>query len=349
MEEKPVKASSLSYRQAGVDIDAGNRLVNRIKGLAKHTKRTGVLDDIGGFGALFELPTGFHQPVLVASTDGVGTKLKLALSLSQYDTIGVDLVAMCVNDIVVTGAEPLFFLDYYATGQLQVETAAKIIQGIAEGCELAGAALVGGETAEMPGLYHEDDYDLAGFCVGVVEKERLINGSHIAPGDTLIGLASAGIHANGYSLVRAILEKHSTSLSSPFGEHTLGEVLLTPTQIYVKPLLRLMDTVEVRGLAHITGGGLLENVPRMLPQGTQATIHKSSWQRPAIFHWLQEKGQISETEMLRTFNVGVGMVVCVARADADSAVGLLRQMNITAWPLGAIAAGEGPPAVEIVA
>jgi phosphoribosylformylglycinamidine cyclo-ligase len=351
VEEKPVKASSLNYRQAGVDIDAGNRLVAHIKGLAKRTKRTGVLDDIGGFGALFELPVArFRQPVLVASTDGVGTKLKLALAANRYDAIGVDLVAMCVNDIVVNGAEPLFFLDYYATGQLHVETAAKIIQGIADGCELAGAALVGGETAEMPGLYQGDDYDLAGFCVGVVEKERLINGSRITPGDTLIGLASSGIHANGYSLVRAILEKHNISLSGPFGEHTtLGDVLLTPTAIYVKPLLRLMDTVEVRGLAHITGGGLVENIPRMLPKGTRAVIHTSSWQRPAIFHWLQEKGQIPETEMLRTFNVGVGMVVCVSREDADSALGLLGQMNITAWPLGAIAAEQGSAAVEIVA
>lgn len=351
MEDKSVKASSLSYREAGVDIDAGNQLVTHIRGLAKRTKRKGVVDDIGGFGALFELPiTRFRQPVLVASTDGVGTKLKLALTLGRYDTIGVDLVAMCVNDIVVTGAEPLFFLDYYATGQLHVETAAKIIQGIAQGCELAGAALVGGETAEMPGLYQGNDYDLAGFCVGVAEKERLINGSQITPGDTLIGLASSGIHANGFSLVRAILEKHSVPLSSPFGEHTtLGDVLLTPTEIYVKPLLRLMDTVEVLGLAHITGGGLLENVPRMLPQGTRAMIQASSWQRPAIFHWLQEKGHISETEMLRTFNVGVGMVVCVAGEDADSALGLLRQMNMTAWPLGVIAPGEGPPTVEMVA
>lgn len=351
MKEKSIKANSLSYREAGVDIDAGNHLVSRIKGLAKRTKRTGVVDDIGGFGALFELPvTGFRQPVLVASTDGVGTKLKLALNVSHYDTIGIDLVAMCVNDVVVTGAEPLFFLDYYATGRLHVETAAKIIQGIAEGCRLAGAALVGGETAEMPGLYQGDDYDLAGFCVGVVEKERLINGRRITPGDTLIGLASSGIHANGYSLVRAILEKHSLSLSSSFSEQgTLGDVLLTPTEIYVKPLLRLMDTVEVRGLAHITGGGLIDNVPRMLPQETRAMIHKSSWQRPAIFQWLQEKGEILETEMLRTFNLGVGMVVCVAREDAHSALGLLRQMNVTAWPLGAIVAGEGPPGVEIVA
>lgn len=350
MEEKPLKASSLSYREAGVDINAGNLLVSRIKGLAKPTQRSGVLDDIGGFGALFELPTGFRQPVLVASTDGVGTKLKLALKLHRYDTIGIDLVAMCVNDIVVTGAEPLFFLDYYATGQLHVETAAKIVQGIAEGCKLAGAALVGGETAEMPGLYQQNDYDLAGFCVGVVEKERLIDGSRIAPGDTLIGLASSGIHANGYSLVRAILEKHAIPLSSPFGDRTtLGDRLLTPTEIYVKPLLRLIDTVDVRGLAHITGGGLLENVPRMLPQGTRAIIHMTSWQRPAIFHWLQEKGQILESEMLRTFNMGVGMVACVAREDAASALGLLRQMNVTAWSLGAIALGDGSPEVEIVA
>ncbi len=341
---------SLSYRDAGVDIDAGNRLVDRLKPYAQRTRRAGVLDGLGGFGALFELPVDrYRRPVLVSGTDGVGTKLKLALALNKHDTIGIDLVAMCANDIVVTGAEPLFFLDYYATGHLKVDTAATVIQGIARGCELAGCALVGGETAEMPGFYSDDDYDLAGFCVGVVEKEKLIDGSRVAPGDALLGLASSGPHSNGYSLIRKILELSGAALADPFGDSTLGDTLLTPTRLYVKPLLRLLETVDVRALAHITGGGLPENLPRVLPKGTRAVLDADSWQRPAIFTWLQDQGRVADAEMLRTFNCGVGMVACVAQADLDTALAVLRDAGETAWPLGSIATGtaNAAPWVEI--
>lgn len=348
MKDKSSLSFSLSYRDAGVDIDAGNRLVQHLKGLAKRTYRPGVKGELGGFGGFFELPlTRFRHPLLVASTDGVGTKLKLALTLGKHDTIGIDLVAMCVNDIVVTGAEPLFFLDYYATGQLAVETAVEIMTGIAAGCKQAGAALIGGETAEMPGLYHNQDYDLAGFCVGIVEKDRVLDGQRVAPGDVLIGLASSGVHANGYSLVRAVLERSQTSLTSPFGASTLGEILLMPTQIYVKPVLQLMQTVEVKALAHITGGGVLENIPRVLPHGTRAVIDKSSWQLPAIFWWLQEHGRIADADMWRTFNMGVGMVACVASADVDQALQVLNEAQVNAWLLGVIEAGAGAPSVEI--
>ncbi len=349
MNDHSPQAPALSYRDAGVDIDAGNRLVDRIKPHAKRTLRPGVLGGLGGFGALFELPLDrYRQPVLVSGTDGVGTKLKLALELNRHDTIGVDLVAMCVNDVLVVGAEPLFFLDYYATGQLEVEVAAAVIKGIADGCALAGAALVGGETAEMPGLYQDGDYDLAGFCVGVVEKARMIDGGKVQPGDALLGLASSGPHANGYSLVRKILAVSGADLDQPFAGQTLGETLLTPTRIYVQSILRLLEQVEIRAIAHITGGGLTENLPRVLPVNTKAVIDLSSWERPAIFQWLQQQGGVAETEMRRTFNCGVGLVVCVAAEVVEKTLALLRESGETAWLLGYIADSRGQPVVEFV-
>lgn len=328
----------LSYKDAGVDINAGNQLVEKIKPIAARTRRPELLAGIGGFSALFELPAGrYQQPVLVSATDGVGTKLKLAFALEKHDTIGIDLVAMCANDLVVCGAEPLFFLDYYATGRLDVATAAEVIRGIGQGCEQAGAALVGGETAEMPGMYQHNDYDLAGFCVGVVEKNRIIDGKKVAVGDALIGIASSGPHSNGYSLIRRVLELSHADLSSPFENRTLGDVLLAPTRIYVKPLLQLTQQVSVHAMAHITGGGLLENIPRVLPSETQAVIDKNSWSRPAIFDWLQTTGNINNEEMYRTFNCGIGMVVCVSQADVDPTLRLLQQAGETCWPIGKIA------------
>jgi len=340
--------TALSYRDAGVNIDAGNRLVDRIKPHARRTGRPGVLGGLGGFGALFELPLDrYRQPVLVSGTDGVGTKLKLALELNRHDTIGIDLVAMCVNDVLVVGAEPLFFLDYYATGKLDVDVAADVIKGIADGCEQAGAALVGGETAEMPGMYHDGDYDLAGFCVGVVEKARIIDGSRVQPGDALLALASSGPHSNGYSLIRKILAVSDAKLDQPLGDgRTLGEALLAPTRIYVKPMLKLLETLDVKAIAHITGGGLTENLPRVLPAGVKAMIDTQSWRRPAIFDWLQQQGGVIETEMWRTFNCGVGMVLCIAAEQADQALTLLRAAGETAWRIGGVAAGDGEPFVE---
>ncbi|KAB2932088.1 MAG: phosphoribosylformylglycinamidine cyclo-ligase [Candidatus Contendobacter sp.] len=342
------RSPALSYRDAGVDIDAGNRLVDRIKPHARRTLRPGVLGGLGGFGALFELPLDrYRQPVLVSGTDGVGTKLKLALELNRHDTIGVDLVAMCVNDVLVVGAEPLFFLDYYATGKLDVDVAADVIKGIADGCAQAGAALVGGETAEMPGMYREGDYDLAGFCVGVVEKTRIIDGSKVQPGDALLGLASSGPHSNGYSLIRKILAVSGAKLEQPFAEgRTLGETLLIPTRIYVKPILHLLEQIEVHAIAHITGGGLTENIPRVLPANTKAVIDMQSWRRPAVFQWLQQQGGVAEAEMRRTFNCGVGLVVCVAAEDAGRAQAILQEAGETVWPLGQIAASASEPFVE---
>ena len=311
----------LSYRDAGVDIDAGNALVQRIKPHAARTRRAGILGGLGGFGALFEVPVDrYREPVLVSGTDGVGTKLKLAIDLKKHDTIGIDLVAMCVNDLVVQGAEPLFFLDYYATGYLDVDAASDVIKGIADGCVQAGCALVGGETAEMPGMYEGGDYDLAGFCVGVVEKSKIIDGSAVKPGDALIGLISSGPHSNGYSLVRKVIQTCGARLDQPFEGRTLGEVLLEPTRIYVKPLLDLFSTVDVHALAHITGGGLLENVPRVLPENCRAVFDTRTWTRPAVFDWLQQQGNIADLEMYRTFNCGIGMVVCVADADKERAL-----------------------------
>lgn len=327
----------LDYKAAGVDIDAGEQLVDRIKPIAARTKRPGVMAGLGGFGAMFELPLSqYKEPILVSSTDGVGTKLKLAMALNKHDTIGIDLVAMSVNDIIVQGAEPLFFLDYYATGHLNVGMAEAVIQGIGKGCEMAGAALIGGETAEMPGMYTGEDYDLGGFCVGIVEKSQIIDGSKVAVGDVIIGIASSGPHSNGYSLIRKILTTNGFDMAMPFDGETLGEKLLAPTRIYVKPILQLIRLVSVHAIAHITGGGLLENIPRVMPKNTKAVLRKNSWQMPEIFAWLQRHGNIADEEMYRTFNCGVGMVVCVAKADAAKTIDILTAAGEMAWPLGVI-------------
>lgn len=329
--------TSLSYRDAGVDIEAGNALVDRIKPHAAKTRRPGVMAGLGGFGSLFELPLDrYKHPVLVSGTDGVGTKLRLAIESGIHNTIGIDLVAMCANDIAVLGAEPLFFLDYYATGKLDVDVAESVVSGIAEGCLQAGAALVGGETAEMPSMYEEGDYDLAGFCVGVVEKDGVIDGSKVAAGDKLIGLASSGPHSNGYSLIRKILERSGQSLNDEFDGSTLGEKLLAPTRIYVKSLLELNNKLGIHALSHITGGGLLENIPRVLPEDKKAVIAADSWQRPAVFDWLQEQGNVEDKEMYRTFNNGIGMVVVVAAEDADTALSLLHGLGEEANLIGQI-------------
>ena len=325
----PSAKQSLSYRDAGVDIDAGDALVNAIKPFAKRTMRDGVLGGIGGFGALFEISKKYRNPVLVSGTDGVGTKLKLAFQLNRHDTVGIDLVAMSVNDILVQGAEPLFFLDYFSCGKLDVGTASRVIKGIAAGCEQAGCALIGGETAEMPGMYPEVEYDLAGFAVGVAEKDRLIDGTKIIPGDTVIGLASSGIHSNGYSLVRRIIDVARPDLDADFHGRSLADALMQPTRIYVKPLLKLMETVEVKGMARITGGGLVENIPRVLPDSVVAEIQKEAWEMPPLFNWLQENGNVADDEMHRVFNCGIGMAVVVANEDAEKAVALLREAGET--------------------
>lgn len=333
-------SSALSYKDAGVNIDAGNALVERIKGVTSRTTRPEVMGGLGGFGALCEIPEGYRQPVLVSGTDGVGTKLALAMQLGIHDTIGIDLVAMCVNDLVVAGAEPLFFLDYYATGQLNIDTAADVVTGIGAGCELAGCALVGGETAEMPGMYDGEDYDLAGFCVGVVEKADIIDGSKVREGDVLLAIASSGPHSNGFSLIRKILERSGEPLSTPMGSSTLGEALLTPTTIYVKALLALFADIEVKALSHITGGGLLENLPRVLPQACNAVIDTQSWEWPEVFKWLQNNGNVEEQEMYRTFNCGVGMVVCLAEEDVQQATQILQSAGHDTWTIGHITAGK---------
>lgn len=339
---------SLSYKDAGVDIDAGDELVHRIKDVAKRTSRPGVLGGLGGFGALFELPEGYKQPVLVSGTDGVGTKLKLAMDLNRHDKIGIDLVAMCVNDLVVAGAEPLFFLDYYATGKLNVDTAASVVNGIGIGCEQAGCALVGGETAEMPGMYSGEDYDLAGFCVGVVEKSEIIDGSKVQVGDVLIGLTSSGPHSNGYSLIRKILEVAKADLNTAVGNQTLADALMQPTRIYVKPLLELIKTIPVHAMAHITGGGLPENLPRVLPENTKAKINALSWEIPPVFKWLQKAGNVAQSEMYRTFNCGIGMVVCVPAEHEQTALSLLSQDDTVALTIGRIESSDScSPLVEI--
>ncbi|OBS09944.1 phosphoribosylformylglycinamidine cyclo-ligase [Acidihalobacter prosperus] len=341
MTDKKTASQGLNYRDAGVDIDAGAALVERIKPLAAATRRPEVLAGLGGFGALFALPwERYREPVLVSGTDGVGTKLKLAQALNRHRHIGIDLVAMCVNDIVVQGAEPLFFLDYYATGHLNVPRAAEVVAGIADGCTQAGCALIGGETAEMPGMYQGEDYDLAGFAVGIVERARMLDGSRVTPGDAIIGLASSGPHSNGYSLIRRIVDASGADLSAPLGRRSLGEHLLEPTQIYVKPLLALIEALPVHALAHITGGGLTENVPRVLPAGTEAHIDPDAWTRPEIFGWLQAEGRVEETEMLRTFNCGVGMIVIVAEADAGAALAHCAQHGLEATVIGQIAATD---------
>jgi phosphoribosylformylglycinamidine cyclo-ligase len=333
-------APSLSYRDAGVDIDAGDSLVERIKPHAKRTLRPEVLGGIGGFGALMELPKNYKEPVLISGTDGVGTKLKLAFQMDKHDTIGQDLVAMSVNDILVQGAEPLFFLDYFACGHLDVDVGEAVVSGIAKGCELSGCALIGGETAEMPGMYPAGEYDLAGFAVGVAEKSRLISGADIQPGDAVLGLGSSGPHSNGYSLVRKIVEVTGADLSADFNGRPLGEVLLEPTRIYVKPLLALMKQLTVKGMAHITGGGITGNVPRVLPEDCTAVIKADAWTWPAVFQWLQQGGNVATPEMHRTFNCGIGMVVIVAAADAEAAMAFLQAQGETVYRLGDIQARQ---------
>src|SRR5690554_2901548 len=331
-EQKP----SLTYRDAGVDIDAGNELVNRIKNTAARTRRPEVLGGLGGFGAMVSIPAGYKEPVLVSGTDGVGTKLRLAMQLEKHDTIGIDLVAMCVNDLVVGGAEPLFFLDYYATGKLNVDIAARVVEGIGQGCELSGCALVGGETAEMPGMYEGEDYDLAGFCVGVAERSEIIDGSRVQPGDVLLALGSSGPHSNGYSLVRKIIEVSNADLGQPMGDVTLADALMAPTRIYVKNLLQLIQSVDVRALSHITGGGLPENIPRVLPKGTVAAIDTESWELPPVFQWLKDAGGVASEEMYRTFNCGIGMIVCVPASQKDLALDTLRALGEEAWTVGLV-------------
>ena len=362
-------APGLSYREAGVDIDAGDALVERIKPLAAKTRRAGVLGGIGGFGALFQLPAGLKEPVLVSGTDGVGTKLKLAFLLDRHDTIGIDLVGMSVNDILVQGAEPLYFLDYFACGRLDVERAAAVVSGIARGCELSACALIGGETAEMPGMYPDGEYDLAGFAVGVVERARIIDGTRIAPGDKLLGLASSGPHSNGYSLIRRVIghvaerdglvqgsgpaaaaSAARALLARPFDGSTLIEALMAPTRLYATALVPLLaePTQPIKGLAHITGGGLVENIPRVLPEGCQAVVERSDWKRPAVFDWLQTEGRIADDEMARVFNCGIGMVVVVAASEADAVSRALSAAGETVYAIGDVRARPGGAPATIV-
>jgi phosphoribosylformylglycinamidine cyclo-ligase len=340
--------SPLTYRDAGVDIDAGDALVERIKPAAKRTMRPEVLAGIGGFGALFEISRKYREPVLVSGTDGVGTKLKLAFQWNRHDTVGQDLVAMSVNDILVQGAEPLFFLDYFACGRLDVNTAATVVEGIAKGCELAGCALIGGETAEMPSMYPDGEYDLAGFAVGAVEKSKIIDGRSIRPGDVVLGLASSGAHSNGYSLIRKILERAKPDLTMPLGGVPLADAVMAPTRIYVKPLLALLQADHVKGMAHITGGGLTENIPRVLPDHLTAVIERGEWTLPPLFQWLQQEGQVADAEMHRVFNCGIGMVVIVAAADAGAAMQLLAAAGEQVHHIGLIKARDEGQAQTIV-
>ena len=335
-------SQSLSYRDAGVDINAGDSLVERIKPFAKRTMRPEVLGDLGGFGALVEISQKYRHPVLVSGTDGVGTKLKLAFEWDQHDTVGIDLVAMSVNDILVQGAEPLFFLDYFACGKLDVERAAAVIKGIAAGCEQSGCALIGGETAEMPGMYPDGEYDLAGFAVGVVEKEQVINGRSIVAGDVVLGLASNGIHSNGYSLVRKIIERAQPELDAEFNRgKTLRQAIIAPTRLYVKPILAALKQFTIKGMAHITGGGISENVPRILPENTVAAIDSQSWPLPKLFQWLQQAGNVETQEMYRTFNCGIGMVLVVSAEDADVIQKFLQQQGETVYQIGRIRTRQG--------
>ncbi len=340
----------ISYKDAGVDIDAGNALVNNIKGVVKKTTRKEVMGGLGGFGALCRIPANYKKPILVSGTDGVGTKLRLAIDFKKHDTVGIDLVAMSVNDLIVQGAEPLFFLDYYATGKLNVDDATKVITGIGAGCEMAGCALIGGETAEMPGMYHVPDYDLAGFAVGVVEEDEIIDGSKVKAGDALVAIASSGPHSNGYSLIRKILEVSKADPQTKLSDdRTLIDTLLTPTRIYVKPILQLMKECDIHALAHITGGGFWENIPRVLPKNTKAVCKSASWQWPEIFKWLQENGNVDTHEMYRTFNCGVGMVVALPADQADKAVASLKASGENAWVIGSIeTANDNDQQVEII-
>jgi phosphoribosylformylglycinamidine cyclo-ligase len=337
----------LTYKDAGVDIDAGNSLVDQIKSAVKGTHREGVISDLGGFGGLFELAIHkYKHPVLVSGTDGVGTKLKLAHQLNKHDTIGIDLVAMCVNDVIVQGAEPLFFLDYFATGKLDVNASAAVVKGIAAGCKQAGAALIGGETAEMPGMYAEGEYDLAGFCVGIVDKDNLITGNHVSKGDVIIGMHSSGVHSNGFSLVNKLIEQKNLSLDDAFENSTLGVTLLTPTQIYVAVVLEIIAKHEIHGLCHITGGGLTENLPRIIPDNMLAEIDLASWERLPIFKWIQEQGQVEDAEMLRVFNCGIGMTVIASASSVDGILQICSQHNIKASVIGAIQPGQGQSQVS---
>ena len=341
---------SLSYKDAGVDINAGNALVERIKPEVKRTTRAEVIGGLGGFGALCAIPSKYKEPVLVSGTDGVGTKLRLAIDLKKHDTIGIDLVAMCVNDLVVQGAEPLFFLDYYATGKLDVDVAADVVKGIADGCVLSGCALVGGETAEMPGMYHAGDYDLAGFCVGVVEKSEIIDGSRVKNGDALIALGSSGPHSNGYSLVRKVIDVAGVNPATELLDNKpLSEHVLAPTKIYVKSVLALIKQADVHAIAHLTGGGFWENIPRVLPKNTKAVIDEKSWKWPSVFNWLQEKGNIDTYEMYRTFNCGVGMVIALPQEQVDTALAILKQAGENAWLIGHIEHAEDDTEQVVIA
>ena len=345
-------SQSLTYKSAGVDIAAGNALVDRIKSATAKTRRPEVIGGLGGFGALCKIPSGYQEPVLVAGTDGVGTKLKLALQTGLHHGVGIDLVAMCVNDLIVAGAEPLFFLDYYATAALDLDTAAAVIEGIASGCEMAGAALIGGETAEMPGMYQPGDYDLAGFCVGVAEHSKIIDGSQVRSGDAIVALASSGPHSNGYSLIRKIIEVSGARLDAPLPGSSsatpLAEVLMEPTRIYVRSLQALLASCQVNAIAHITGGGLLENIPRVLPENCAVQLDRASWELPEVFGWLQQAGKVEDQEMYRTFNCGIGMVVVVPEEQCEQALQTLRDNGEQAWLLGQVTAGNaGNPAVTI--
>jgi phosphoribosylformylglycinamidine cyclo-ligase len=343
-----VDNNSITYRDAGVDIEAGDALVDQIKPFAKRTMRPEVMSSIGGFGSMFAMPSKFKEPVLVSGTDGVGTKLKLAFQLNKHDTVGIDLVAMSVNDILVQGAEPLFFLDYFACGKLDVGTAADVIKGIAAGCEESGCALVGGETAEMPGMYPAGEYDLAGFVVGCVDKANIIDGSTIADGDVVLGLAFSGAHSNGYSLIRKLIEKSGIDMDSDFHGQPFKDVIMQPTKLYVKSVLALLETVPVKGMAHITGGGITENVPRVLPSGLTAEIESSSWEMPPLFKWLQQQGNIAPNEMYKTFNCGIGMVMIIAQANAEQAQTVLREHGETVYQIGKIRQQQTDEAATIV-
>ena len=340
MSSNPDSKKIISYKDAGVDIIAGDQLVEKIKPFAKKTMRNGVLGGLGGFGSMFEIPKNYKNPVLVSGTDGVGTKLKLAFETNNHKTIGQDLVAMCVNDILVQGAEPLFFLDYYACGKLSVSQATDVIKGIADGCQIAGCALVGGETAEMPGMYNEGEYDIAGFSVGIVEKQNIIDGSKVKSGDTVIGLPSTGPHSNGYSLIRRLLKETKTNLNDSFDDKTFADVLLAPTKIYVKPLLNLIAKLEVKALAHITGGGLTENIPRVLPPHLAVEINLSSWQKPNIFSWLQTAGNLTDQEMFKTFNCGIGMILILSQENKVQAFEILKLMDQESIELGMVSQRE---------
>lgn len=342
------KSDKLDYRSAGVDIEAGNSLVSEIAKITKGTSRPEVLSSLGGFGALCEIPKNYKHPVLVSATDGVGTKLKLATTLKKHNTIGIDLVAMCVNDLIVCGAEPLFFLDYYASGKLDIDVAKSVVEGIGEGCIMAGCSLIGGETAEMPGMYSEGDYDLAGFAVGIVEKDSIIDQSRVSSNDVLIGIHSSGPHSNGYSLIRKILEINRTNLSDSFDGTTLGERLLCPTRIYVDLIKRISDKIQINAIAHITGGGLIENLPRVLPNHLQANIELASWKQPPIFSWLQEKGNISSIEMHKTFNCGIGMVISVRQNDAEKAIDILNEKQANASLIGYLSERSTTEAIQLI-